>query len=133
MIILNHEYTGILFSVEIDSDWANADDTLTGILYRNGSASGVTVYVEVVSEGLPGLYKARFTTLGTADGWIETDRLFLRVYGDVDGAEKQALVWDSGPEPYGLAPLSGTQIRAAVSAAVSETIRNSEPTDLKAV
>jgi hypothetical protein len=96
MIQLEYQYVGIPVLVKSDGDAVAADDGVSGVLYRNGSATAVPVYVE--ETGVTGLYKARFTTLGTDDGWAKTDRLFLRCVCEIDSVEKDDVVWDSFAE-----------------------------------
>lgn len=90
MIILNHGYT-IFFTVEIDGVATAADSTPTAVLYRNGSASGVTV--TVVTTATTGLYKATFTSDA---GWAKTDVLHLVVSATIAATSGYiCIAWDS--------------------------------------
>ena len=71
---------------------ANADSTPTAVLYRNGSASGVSVTITNVTTGR---YKATFSTLGTDDGWAKTDVLDLWIVATIGGTSYEAPVWSS--------------------------------------
>jgi hypothetical protein len=90
MIQLNHGYT-IFFTVELAGVATAADSTPTAVLYRNGSASGVTVTVSTTA--VTGLYVATFTT---DSEWAKTDVLHLTVAATIDSTSGYvAVVWDS--------------------------------------
>jgi len=104
MIQLNHTYAGIPIEVEKDGEPIEADALPTAILFRNGSASAVTVNITTTAE--TGLYLAAFTTLGAGDGWAKTDRLFVRATAVIDGTSYKATIWNSFSEVD--APMRGT-------------------------
>jgi hypothetical protein len=90
VIILSHGYT-IFFTVEAAGVATAADSTPTATLYRNGTASGVTV--TVATTAVTGLYKATFTTDA---GWAKTDVLHLTVAAAIASTSGYvAVVWDS--------------------------------------
>jgi len=104
MIQLNHGYRK-RFTTEVAGIATAADSTPTAILYRNGSASGVTVTVSTTAE--TGVYLATFTTLDVGDSWARTDHLELLVTATIDGdAGYKAVLWDSDSDPD--APMRGT-------------------------
>jgi hypothetical protein len=106
MIKINYEYT-ILFASTVAGVGTNADSTPTAVLWRNGSASGVSVTVSTTAQ--TGLYKAVFTTDA---GWAAADFLELYVTATIAGtAGYLAKVWSS--TEIGAAELDsavGTQI-----------------------
>jgi hypothetical protein len=90
MIILDHEYT-IFFTVEVAGVATAADSTPTAVLYRNGSATLVSV--TVAATAVTGLYKATFTTDA---GWSKTDVLHLTASATIDSTSGYVgVVWDS--------------------------------------
>lgn len=90
MIQLNHGYT-IFFTVEVAGVATAADSTPTAVLYRDGSASGVTVTVEATAT--TGLYKATFTSDA---GWANTDVLHLVASAAIASTSGYiGVVWDS--------------------------------------
>jgi hypothetical protein len=93
MIQLEYAYAGIPIEVESDGEPVAADSLPTASLYRNGSASGVTV--TIASTAVTGLYLASFTSLGTGDGWSKTDRLFIQATAVIGGTTFRAIVWNS--------------------------------------
>jgi hypothetical protein len=104
MIQLNHGYRK-RFTTEVAGIATAADSTPTAILYRNGSASGVTVTVSTTAE--TGVYLATFTTLDVGDSWAKTDHLELLISATIDGdAGYKAVLWDSDSDPD--APMRGT-------------------------
>ena len=110
MIKLNYSYT-ILFAATVAGVGTAADSTPTAVLWRNGSASGVSVTVSTTAQ--TGLYKAVFTT---DSGWAAADYLELYVTATIAGtAGYLAKVWSS------------TEIGAAVlDSAVGTQIDNIE-------
>jgi hypothetical protein len=113
MIKLNFEYT-ILFAATIAGVGTAADATPTAVLWRNGSASGVSVTVSTTAQ--TGLYKAVFTT---GSGWSIDDFLELYVTATIAGTSGYlAKVWSS--TEIGAAVLDssvGTQITNIENAA----------------
>lgn len=93
MIQLEYAYTGIPIEVEANGEPAAADSTPTAVLYRNGAPTSVVV--TVAATAVTGLYTASFTSLGGADGWAKTDRLFIRASAVVSGKPSSAIVWNS--------------------------------------
>jgi hypothetical protein len=90
MIKLNYSYT-ILFASTVAGVGTAADSTPTAVLWRNGSASGVSVTVSTTAQ--TGLYKAVFTT---DSGWAAADYLELYVTATIAGtAGYLAKVWSS--------------------------------------
>ena len=90
MIKLNYSYT-ILFAATVAGVGTAADSTPTAVLWRNGSASGVSVTVSTTAQ--TGLYKAVFTT---DSGWAAADYLELYVTATIAGtAGYLAKVWSS--------------------------------------
>lgn len=90
MIKLNYSYT-ILFAATVAGVGTAADSTPTAVLWRNGSASGVSVTVSTTAQ--TGLYKAVFTT---NSGWSAADYLELYVTATIAGtAGYLAKVWSS--------------------------------------
>jgi hypothetical protein len=90
MIKINYQYT-ILFASTVAGVGTNADSTPTAVLWRNGSASGVSVMVSTTAQ--TGLYKAVFTTDA---GWGNADFLELYVTATIAGtAGYLAKVWSS--------------------------------------
>jgi hypothetical protein len=90
MIKINYEYT-ILFASTVAGVGTNADSTPAAVLWRNGSASGVSVVVSTTAQ--TGLYKAVFTT---DSGWDNADFLELYVTATIAGtAGYLAKVWSS--------------------------------------
>lgn len=90
MIKLDFEYT-ILFTSTVAGVGTAADSTPTAILWRNGSASGVSVTVSTTAQ--TGLYKAVFTTDA---GWAADDLLELYATATIAGtAGYLAKVWSS--------------------------------------
>jgi hypothetical protein len=104
MIQLNHGYRK-RFTTELAGIATAADATPMAILYRNGSASGVTVTVSTTAE--IGVYLATFTTLDVGDSWARTDHLELLISATIDGdAGYKVVLWDSDSDPD--APMRGT-------------------------
>jgi hypothetical protein len=90
MIQLNYTYR-IFFTVEAAGVGVAADATPVAVLYRNGSASGVTV--TVAATATTGLYQATFTT---DSGWSKTDVLHLSITATINSTNGYvAVVWDS--------------------------------------
>jgi len=90
MIKLNYEYT-ILFASTVAGVGTAADATPTAVLWRNGSASGVSCPVYTTAQ--TGLYRAVFTTDA---GWAASDYLELYVTATIAGtAGYLAKVWSS--------------------------------------
>ena len=90
MIKVNYSYT-ILFAATVAGVGTAADSTPTAVLWRNGSASGVSVTVSTTAQ--TGLYKAVFTT---DSGWAIADFLELYVTATIAGtAGYLAKVWSS--------------------------------------
>jgi hypothetical protein len=90
MIKINYSYT-ILFASTVAGVGTAADSTPTAVLWRNGSASGVSVTVSTTAQ--TGLYKAVFTTDA---GWAAADFLELYVTATIAGtAGYLAKVWSS--------------------------------------
>lgn len=90
MIQLNQSYS-VLFAVTSAGVGTAADSTPTAVLYRNGSASGVTVTVSTTAQ--TGLYKATFTT---DSGWSAADHLELYATATIGGTSGYlAKVWSS--------------------------------------
>jgi hypothetical protein len=90
MIKVNVEYT-ILFAATVAGVGTAADSTPTAVLWRNGSASGVSVTVSTTAQ--TGLYKAVFTT---DSGWSASDYLELYATATIAGtAGYLAKVWSS--------------------------------------
>lgn len=93
MIQLEYGYT-FFITAEVAGVGTAADSTPTAVLYRNGSASGVTV--TVAATAVTGLYKITFTSLGTGDGWAITDVLHLVASATIDAVSGYvSVVWDS--------------------------------------
>jgi hypothetical protein len=117
MIKLNYSYT-ILFASTVAGVGTAADSTPTAVLWRNGSASGVSVTVSTTAQ--TGLYKAVFTT---DSGWDNADFLELYVTATIAGtAGYLAKVWSS--TEIGASELDsavGTQI-SKIEAAVAGTV-----------
>ncbi len=90
MIKLNYSYT-ILFTSTVAGVGTAADSTPTAVLWRNGSASGVSVTVSTTAQ--TGLYKAVFTT---DSGWSASDYLELYAVATIAGTPGYlAKVWSS--------------------------------------
>jgi hypothetical protein len=90
MIKLNYSYT-ILFASTVAGVGTAADSPPTAVLWRNGSASGLSVTVSTTAQ--TGLYKAVFTTDA---GWAKDDFLELYVTATIAGtAGYLAKVWSS--------------------------------------
>ena len=90
MIKLNHSYT-ILFTSTVAGVGTAADSTPTAVLWRNGSASGVSVTVSTTAQ--TGLYKAVFTTDA---GWAIDDLLELYGVATIAGTSGYlAKLWSS--------------------------------------
>jgi hypothetical protein len=90
MIKVNYEYT-ILFAATVAGVGTAADSTPTAVLWRNGSASGLSVTVSTTAQ--TGLYKAVFTT---DSGWASGDHLELYATATIAGtAGYLAKVWSS--------------------------------------
>ena len=90
MIKINYSYT-ILFAATVAGVGTAADSTPTAVLWRNGSASGVSVTVSTTAQ--TGLYKAVFTTDA---GWSNADYLELYVTATIAGTVGYlAKVWSS--------------------------------------
>jgi len=90
MIKINYSYT-ILFASTVAGVGTAADSTPTAVLWRNGSASGVSVTVSTTAQ--TGLYKAVFTT---DSGWDNADFLELYATATIAGtAGYLAKVWSS--------------------------------------
>ena len=124
MIQLNHGYRK-RFVTKLNGVAVAADALPTAILYRNGSASGVTVTVSTTAE--TGVYVATFTT---NSAWAKTDHLELLVSATIDGdAGYKVVLWDSDGEVDAvmrgtdsantIAPLDSTQTEAAAAAAIT--------------
>jgi len=90
MIRLNYQYT-ILFTSTVAGVGTAADSTPAAVLWRNGSASGVSCPVYTTAQ--TGLYRAVFTTDA---GWAASDYLELYVTATIAGtAGYLAKVWSS--------------------------------------
>lgn len=90
MIRLDYTYT-VFFTTELAGVGTAADSTPAATLYRNGSASGVTV--TVATTATTGLYKATFATDA---GWAITDVLHLVASAAIDSTSGYVgVVWDS--------------------------------------
>jgi len=127
MIQLNHGYRK-RFITKLAGIATAADATPTAILYRNGSASGVTVTVSTTAE--TGVYVATFTTLDVGDNWARADHLELLVSATIDGdSGYKAVLWDSDSDPDApmrgtdgantVTPLDATQTQSAAAAAIT--------------
>ena len=113
MIQLDYGYT-IFFTAEIAGVATAADSTPTATLYRNGSASGVTVTVSATA--VTGLYVATFTT---DSGWEKTDVLHLVASAAIASTSGYVgVVWDSTGDVD--AVMRGTDNAPAVSAIADE-------------
>jgi hypothetical protein len=130
MIQLNHGYRK-RFTTEVAGIATAADSTPTAILYRNGSASGVTVTVSTTAE--TGVYLATFTTLDVGDSWAKTDHLELLVSATIDGdSGYKAVLCDSDGEVDApmrgtdnantTVPLDATQTQQAAAAAITAAV-----------
>ena len=127
MIQLEHNYVGIPIEVEKNGEPVAADSLPTAVLFRNGSATAVTVNITITAE--TGLYNAAFTTLGAGDNWAKTDRLVLRATAVIDSTTYKAIVWNSFGEVDApmrgtdsantTAPLDATQTQTAAAAAIT--------------
>ncbi len=88
MIRLGHTYTGIPCQF-----WANgtpsAPDSITAVLYRNGTATAVPVTLD---DQTGGLFHASFTSDA---GWAEDDHLVVRALAVQDGDEYPSIIFDS--------------------------------------
>lgn len=143
MIKLNYSYT-ILFTSTVAGVGTAADSTPTAVLWRNGSASGVSVTVSTTAQ--TGLYKAVFTT---DSGWDNEDYLELYVTATIAGtAGYLAKVWSSTEigaavlDPAARVKLHGTQddyaplkasdYTAPLSAAATRTALGMSAADLDA-
>jgi len=124
MIQLNHQYRK-RFVTKLVGIATAADITPTAILYRNGSASGVTVTVSTTAE--TGVYLATFTTDAA---WTKTDHLELLVSATIDGdSGYKVVLWDSDSDPDApmrgtdnantAIPLDSTETQAAAAAAIT--------------
>ena len=128
MIQLEHNYVGIPIEVEKNGEPVAADSLPTAVLFRNGSATVVTVTITTTAE--TGLYNAAFTTLGAGDGWAKTDRLVLRATAVIETKTYKAIVWNSFAEVDApmrgtdgantTTPLDSTQTQASAAAAIVE-------------
>jgi hypothetical protein len=125
MIQLNHGYRK-RFITKLAGIATAADSTPNAILYRNGSASGVTVTVSTTAE--TGVYLATFTTDAA---WAKTDHLELLVSATIDGdSGYKVVLWDSDGEVDApmrgtdsantIAPLDATQTQQAAAAAITQ-------------
>jgi len=113
MIKLNYSYT-ILFASTVAGVGTAADSTPTAVLWRNGSASGVSVTVSTTAQ--TGLYKAVFTT---DSGWANGDFLELYATATIAGtAGYLAKVWSS--TEIGAAELDSSSLRAALGMSAAD-------------
>lgn len=113
MIKLNYSYT-ILFASTVAGVGTAADSTPTAVLWRNGSASGVSVTVSTTAQ--TGLYKAVFTT---DSGWANGDFLELYATATIAGtAGYLAKVWSS--TEIGAAELDSASLRAALGMSAAD-------------
>jgi hypothetical protein len=113
MIKLNYQYT-ILFASTVAGVGTAADSTPTAVLWRNGSASGVSVVVSTTAQ--TGLYKAVFTT---NSGWAAADFLELYATATIAGtAGYLAKLWSSTDN--GAVALDSAAIRAALGMAAAD-------------
>lgn len=113
MIKLNYSYT-ILFASTVAGVGTAADSTPTAVLWRNGSASGVSVTVSATAQ--TGLYKAVFTT---DSGWDNADFLELYVTATIAGtAGYLAKVWSS--TEIGAAELDPASLRSALGMSAAD-------------
>jgi len=117
MIKINYSYT-ILFASTVAGVGTAADSTPTAVLWRNGSASGVSVTVSTTAQ--TGLYKAVFTT---DSGWDNADFLELYATATIAGtAGYLAKVWSSteiGASELDSASVTAVQSGLATSTSVS--------------
>jgi len=114
MIKINFSYT-ILFAATVAGVGTAADSTPSAVLWRNGSASGVSVTVSTTAQ--TGLYKAVFTTDA---GWAAADFLELYVTATIAGtAGYLAKVWSS--TEIGASELDSDSL-AAVNAQVVDAL-----------
>ena len=122
MIKLNYSYT-ILFTATVAGVGTAADSTPTAVLWRNGSASGVSVTVSTTAQ--TGLYKAVFTTDA---GWAISDFLELYVTATIAGtAGYLAKVWSSteiGTVELDSASVTAVQSGLATSSALTTVGNN---------
>lgn len=113
MIKLNYSYT-ILFTSTVAGVGTAADSTPTAVLWRNGSASGVSVTVSTTAQ--TGLYKAVFTTDA---GWSASDYLELYVTATIAGtAGYLAKVWSS--TEIGAVELDPAALRSALGMSAAD-------------
>ena len=113
MIKLNFEYT-ILFTSTVAGVGTAADSTPTAVLWRNGSASGVSVTVSTTAQN--GLYKAVFTTDA---GWSASDYLELYATATIAGtAGYLAKVWSS--TEIGAVELDSASLRSALGMSAAD-------------
>lgn len=96
----------------------DADALPTAVLYRNGSASGVTV--TIASTGSTGQYKASWTN----GAWNRFDRLVLSVTAVVGGATKRGNVWEGWIDQ----PLTGSGNRT-----ITFNVADSDAADLEGI
>ncbi len=118
MIKLSYSYT-ILFAATVAGVGTAADSTPTAVLWRNGSASGVSVTVSTTAQ--TGLYKAVFTTDA---GWSASDFLELYATATIAGtAGYLAKVWSS--TEIGAAELDSSSVTAVQSGLALEATSQS--------
>jgi hypothetical protein len=123
VIKTNFEYT-ILFTSTVAGVGTAADSTPTAVLWRNGSASGVSVTVSTTAQ--TGLYKAVFTT---DSGWATDDLLELYAIATLAGtAGYLAKVWSSTEigaavlDPATQAQIDAIELDAAASVGYLTTL-----------
>jgi len=113
MIKINYSYT-ILFASTVAGVGTAADSTPTAVLWRNGSASGVSVTVSTTAQ--TGLYKAVFTT---DSGWDNADFLELYATATIAGtAGYLAKVWSS--TEIGASELDSASLRSALGMSAAD-------------
>jgi len=113
MIKINYSYT-ILFASTVAGVGTAADSTPAAVLWRNGSASGVSVTVSTTAQ--TGLYKAVFTTDA---GWAAADYLELYVTATIAGtAGYLAKVWSS--TEIGASELDPASLRSALGMSAAD-------------
>jgi len=78
-------------------------DEISGIVYRNGTATAVVVTYTPKSIGR---YWASFTTLGEDDDWEETDRIVLETTVEIDGEDYTTVSFDSEGHTNGVSTSS---------------------------
>ena len=93
MIRVNTAYV-IPFSTTVAGVPTAADSTPTAVLWRNGSATAVSVTITTTAN--TGIYHASFTTDA---GWASTDRIWIVASATIATVDYKAVAWDSFGEP----------------------------------